>query len=359
MKILFVDINENCIFSFRKELLDQLIKQGQEIYLATKFSSRLETAYKNKVHLINLDTRLNSLAILDNFSLIRKFKKLVKTINPDYILSFGIKPNIYSNLKKHNAISIANITGLGNGFNKNGIVKKAIIYLYKKSFKNVNYVMFQNVHSYEVFKKCHIPVQNYSIIPGSGVNLDKFKIDPIISHDGTRFLFASRFIKQKGIDLLLKAIPTILNENEKDEFIFIGDQKKYKQNLLQLKNQYGDSIKFLDKSDEMNKIYNMCDFLVSPSFYNEGISNVLLESLACGRPIITTNDNPGCMEVIIDGINGFSCKSNDLNSLISTLEKASKCTKEQIAKMGEEGRQFVSKNFNRNTTISIYMDYIK
>ena len=101
------------------------------------------------------------------------------------------------------------------------------------------------------------------------------------------------------------------------------------------------------------------DFLISPSFYNEGISNVLLESLACGRPIITTNDNHGCMEVIRDGINGFGVESNNLESLYKAIEKAILLSKTEIEKMGIKGRQFVVENFDRNIVINTYLDTIE
>ena len=108
----------------------------------------------------------------------------------------------------------------------------------------------------------------------------------------------------------------------------------------------------------MASVYSQNDFIVSPSFYREGISNVLLESLACGRPIITTIDNPGCKEVLQDNLNGFGVLSNDLDSLVSALEKAACTDKNRIEEMGLSGRKFVELNFDRKIVIQTYLETI-
>lgn len=358
MRVLFIENNENSLFSFRKELLDKLIDDGHEIYLATDFGERTINEYKDKIHLIQLKSNLRNINIIKNIFTLNKFKKLIKRINPEVLLTFTIKPNIYSNLKRHNAYSIANITGLGSAFSGNKLITALVVKLYKKSFKNVNHVMFQNKNGLNTFKKYGIPCEHYSIIPGSGVNLNKFKLTELDRHDGCSFLYASRFIKQKGIELLINAIPAVLEKHRDAKFIFAGSFKKYEKPLSLLSQRFPMNIELLERKNNIEDLYKKIDFLVSPSFYNEGISNVLLESLATGRPIITTNDNYGCKELLIEGKTGFGIQSNDLESLITSLNKACELSKDTIFEMGKYGHDFVSKNYSRKITILEYCNKI-
>lgn len=360
MKILFIENNNITFCSFRKELLDELIGEGYEICLVGDLSESTIKAYEKKVSIIKIKTNLKTKNIFSNYGLIRKYKKIIKTFKPDILLSFTIKPNIYANFYKHNYISIANITGLGSGFNKNGLLKKIIVKLYKRSFKNVNHVMFQNHNGLEQFQKLNIAVNNYSIIPGSGINEDRFLLQELDNHQGINFLFPSRPIEKKGFYLLLKAIPEVLKEYPDCRFTFLGKiDNKAEKAIKSAQEKHNLNSEFISFVDNVEYYYKKADFIVSPSFYNEGISNVLLEALACGRPIITTNDNPGCMEVLQEGINGYGVKSNDLDSLIVALLKAANTPKDKIVEMGKSGREFVIKNFNRKETINIYLDIIK
>ena len=107
----------------------------------------------------------------------------------------------------------------------------------------------------------------------------------------------------------------------------------------------------------MLEIYKMISCTVHPTFYPEGMSNVLLESLACGRPIITT-DRPGCKEIVDDQINGFVVKQQDLDSLIEKIEKFISLSYEDRKQMGINGRKKVEELFDRNIVINKYIQEI-
>ena len=360
MKILFVEPNENTLYSFRKELLDRLIEDGHQVYIILAFGNRIEKDYKDKAAgLFNVDANLKSINLFKNVKLKQTYKKIIKTVKPDILMTYTIKPNLYCNLYSKKCFSIANITGLGTAFNKNGILNKLVIMMYRKSFKNVDHIMFQNKFNYETFRNANIPINKYSIIPGSGVNIGKFKYKPLENHDGCNFLFASRFIKEKGIELLIQAIPCILDKNLNAHFTFIGkDENGYGDLIKKLIKKYPNNINWIPRTNDMLSFYENTDFTVSPSYYNEGISNILLESLAVGRPIITTKDNPGCMEILNNEHNGIGVASNDLNSLIAALNKGLATEKEKIDLISKNGSKFVANNYNRNMVISEYIRII-
>lgn len=361
MKILFVENNTITLRSFRKELLDSLIDKNHEILLVGDFSDEIVSEYQNKAKVCVIKTNLKSKSIHKNLLLIRQYKKIIKLFQPDVLLSFTIKPNIFCNLSKKNKnyYSIANITGLGSSFDKNGLLKATVLGLYKKSFKNIDYVMFQNEGGLKHFKEYGIQINNYSIIPGSGVNDKIFELLPLDRHEGTTFLYPSRFIKTKGFNVLIKAIPIILKDYPNCHFVFLGSETKESKKMISKTNLNGmANIEFHRFGKEVIDYYKKCDFVISPSFYNEGISNVLLESLACGRPIITTNDNYGCKELLIEGKTGYGVKSNDVESLVGAIKKAISTDKSQIERMGLFGRDYVINNFNRNQTIQMYLNTI-
>lgn len=96
---------------------------------------------------------------------------------------------------------------------------------------------------------------------------------------------------------------------------------------------------------------------IHPSFYPEGISNVLLESSACCRPVITT-DRSGCKDTVNDGISGYICKQQDTKSLIACVEKFLSLSTEERRQMGLQGREKVRKEFDRQIVINQYMKEI-
>ncbi len=98
--------------------------------------------------------------------------------------------------------------------------------------------------------------------------------------------------------------------------------------------------------------------MIHPSIYGEGMSNVLLENAACGRPIITT-DTPGCRETVVDGVSGFICPKDDLNELINSIEAILKLPNNTRKQMGLEGRLKAVKEYDRKIVIREYLYAIR
>ena len=96
---------------------------------------------------------------------------------------------------------------------------------------------------------------------------------------------------------------------------------------------------------------------IHPTYYPEGLSNVLLESSASGRPIITT-DRSGCREVVDDGVNGYMIKQKDTQSLIDIVEKFISLTNDERKEMGLAGRKKVEKEFDRQIVVDAYLSEV-
>ena len=166
-------------------------------------------------------------------------------------------------------------------------------------------------------------------------------------------MFVARIMKEKGIDQYLDAAETIKRRHPQTKFHICGF----------IEQAYEDKIKeFQDKNiivyhgvvKDMRDIYAHVHCVVHPTFYPEGLSNVLLEAAASARPIITTNRS-GCREVIEDGINGFLVKEQDSGDLIEKIEKFISITNGERKKMGIAGREKVRKEFDRKIVINKYL----
>ena len=165
-------------------------------------------------------------------------------------------------------------------------------------------------------------------LPGSGVNLERFSVKEYPDDKIVRFAFISRIMKEKGIDEYLEAAKVIKERHSNIEFHVCGFcEDEYKGRL--------------DKWDKDKTIIyhgmirDVAEFLkdihcvIHPTYYPEGLSNVLLEACACGRPIITT-DRSGCREVVDDGVNGYMIPQRNSKKLIEVIEKFMKLDRKSV-----------------------------
>lgn len=184
--------------------------------------------------------------------------------------------------------------------------QSVFINLYKYAFKDIYRVYFQNTANREFFLENKIINDNFSLIPGSGVNLVRFAEKDFPHMLPIKFAFVSRVMKEKGIDQFLDTAIYIRKKYPNTEFHIYGFcEQAYEDKLKEL--QEKGIVYFHGMIKDIAEALENTSCLLHPSYYPEGLSNVLLEASAIGRPIITTN-RPGCREVIDDGITGYLVK---------------------------------------------------
>ena len=355
-KILIVSNVTGGLASFRSELIESLTKDYDVIILASDNGRKevLEAACA-KVILMNLDRHGTN--PLKEMKLVSYYKKQMKEIKPKIVLTYTIKPNVYAGIAAASLKIpyIANITGLGPAIENGGLLQKITIPLYKYGLRKAQKVFFQNTSNRDFMVERKM-VKNYDLLPGSGVNLEKFTVQPYPQGDTVDFVFISRVVKEKGIDQYLEAAKEIRARYPETRFHICGAcEDAYESILHELTND--GTIIYHGKIEDVIGMHRQCSCTVHPSFYPEGMSNVLLESCACGRPIITT-DRPGCREIVKDGINGFIVKQRDSQDLIEKIEAFLNLTWEEKRDMGIAGRVKVEREFDRKIVIQKYMDEI-
>lgn len=217
---------------------------------------------------------------------------------------------------------------------------------------------FQNNDNMSLFiNKKMVKRSKSTLIPGSGVNVEKFKPQSKIkSDDVIRFLYISRIMWEKGIDEYLQAAQTIVKQHKNVEFMIL-DPIEDKSNIDKFNNLEYERIKYLGKSDDVRNEIRDADCIVHLTYYHEGMSNVLLEGGAMGKPLIASNI-PGCKEIIENGINGFLFEPRNVGDLIDKINIFLNLSKEEMHIMGNNSRKKIVNTFDRNIIVNYYINII-
>ena len=295
-----------------------------------------------------------SIGFRDNFRTFFKIKRLIKEASP-YMVFFGnIKPNIYGGVAAYKC-GIRNIYGLISGLGyafidepgiKRSLIKRICLFLYKLSFKHFNHVFFQNHDDRDLFFKQHIVKEgNSSIVGGTGVDLQLFKPQPFPKE--FTFFMAARLLKEKGVFHFVEAAKFLKKKYPYVKFVLGGniDTNPSAITEQQLK-ECSHFVDYIGYVSNMPETMPKCSVFVYPSYYREGTPRALLEALACGRPVITT-DNVGCRETVLDGQNGYKIAVKDTDALIHAMESFIKHP-EVISEMGMHSRKLAENKFDIN-----------
>lgn len=295
---------------------------------------------------------------ISDLSAYRQYIKILKSEKPDTVLLlFTTKPNIYCGMacRKLGIPAIMNITGMGSALGKRGLLQKLLVQMYRTACngKNMKQIFFQNDDSMEFFKEHGIGREKtYKRIPGSGVNLEKFTVQPFPTSDTVDFLFVARVMKEKGIEEYLGAARKIREKYKIAVFHILGGCDMAYKNILE--NLGGGGIQYHGRVDNIPDFEKLSQCTIQPSYYPEGMSNVILEAAASGRPVITT-DHPGCREGVDDGVTGYIVPIKDTDALADAIEKLILLSMDQRKEMGLRGRQKMEREFDRRIVTGAYL----
>lgn len=359
MKTIVVLSNHHAwTYNLRAEILEQLIKDGYRVVVVVGYGKRVEDLKRMGCEFIDVPFDKRGKNPFHDLSLFFTYLKLLKKVKPDVVLSYTIKPNLYGSLACRilGIPCIANITGLGTAVEYPGLLQKVLLGLYKLSFKNIYKVFFQNTTNRDFLLKHKIVSNNYDLLPGSGVNIDKFSPIDFPSGETTEFIFISRVMKEKGTEEYLEAANYLKNVYPNTKFHICGICDDMYENRINELHQQG-IISYHGMVDDVRKFISITHCTVLPTYYPEGMSNVLLESSASARPIITTN-RPGCREIVDDGINGYIVKEKDSSDLIQKMIQFIELSYEDKKRMGLAGRTKIERNFDRQIVVDKYISAI-
>lgn len=362
MKILLMANDTTYTYNLRKEILEAFTANRYEVVIVCKELKHADKLRQMGCRIIDIDSGRHGTNPLSDIALLMKYKKILKQEKPDVVLSYNIKPNVYGGIacKQLGIKYIPNITGLGTAVEYPGLMQKLTIRLYKAGVSGADCVMFQNEENKRFFIE-HNMLNKKSrtrLLPGSGVSLDVHKALPYPKEDTVNFLFVARVMTEKGIDLYLAAAKAIKKKYKNTMFHICGycDDDKY---IEILKKAEADGyIKYHGEQKDMIPFFEMASCLVHPSYYPEGMSNVLLEAAAHARPIIAT-DRSGCRETVDDGSSGYLIPIKDEAALITAVDSFMQLREDERRMMGLAGREKVEKEFDRQIVVDAYMNEIE
>ena len=288
-------------------------------------------------------------------TILNEYRRLMKSINPLIVFTYTVKPNIYGGIiaRSLHIPFVANVTGLGTTVNGGGIKEQLVLTLYRFGLRGAQRVFFQNEENRDFMVEHKVISSLCSVLPGSGVNLDRNPLEPYPEEAGGLILTTiGRIMKDKGTDELLEAARIVKSSHPNVTFRLIGFFDDDYEEKIRAAEEEG-TITYIPQQRHIHPWMEESHAIIHPS-YHEGMSNVLLEAASTGRPVLAS-DIPGCKETFIEGVSGLGFEPQNTQSLVKTIEAFIVLTHEKKAEMGKVGRKLMEEKFSRDIVVDYYM----
>ena len=333
MKVLILAGFAESIADFRGALIRDLMAAGCEVHVAAP-ALRREAGLGLVLGLP--DDRFHDIAIkragtnpLADLGAMIAMWHLMRKLRPHVTLPYTIKPVIYGSLAAWLAgvpRRFALVTGLGYAFTggRTGSIRRIVDMLYRLALGRVHKVFFQNPDDERLFRASAIlPAAIPSVVVnGSGVDLDVYAFQDMEAAQHPVYLMIGRLIGDKGVREYANAAHRMKAEFPHARFQLAGwiDENPDAIARSELDAWIADgSVEFLGRLDDVRAAIAAAQVYVLPS-YREGTPRTVLEAMAIGRPIVTT-DAPGCRETVVHGENGFLVPVKSVDALVGALRR--------------------------------------
>ncbi|MGD9153341.1 MAG: glycosyltransferase family 4 protein [Gammaproteobacteria bacterium] len=367
-KKVFIIVNHpKNILVFRSQLILDFKNNGYEVVICSINDSKSVFELKKRnIRFIPIRMQSSGISPIKDIIALVDLYKQIKKESPDIVVNFTIKPNIYGSIAAHFA-GVKNIysfmTGLGYVFTGHGI-KRSIVrfftkFLYKQAFVCNRKVFFENIDDLNIFINNKLIDQHKAILlNGCGVDIDRFRLVDL--PDRFCFLLIARLLKDKGVVEYVQAARIIKKKYPQVSFKLIGgwtgkdNPSAIKEKIVAGWRQEG-VVDFLPVVDDVRPVINSASIYVLPS-YREGTSKAVLEAMAMGRPIITT-DVPGCRQTIQHGKNGYLVPARNVKELALAMEKFI-LQPNLMKKMGAVSRKIVEEKYDVRKVNGVILDVL-
>jgi glycosyltransferase involved in cell wall biosynthesis len=352
------------IWNFRMGLIDYLIAQGHEVLAIAPEDGYSERLNKPGCQYVSCKMDNKGTSVTNDLALFLRLRSIYKAYKPELLLHYTIKPNVYGTLAAATLglPAVSNISGLGTVFLHQRLSSRLAQWLYRFSLRFTKHVFFQNEDDLRLFQSMKlVNPAKCSLLPGSGINLEKLRPLPMPPGPPYRFLMASRILYDKGAHHFAEAAMEMKAKGYSHEFVLQGftDFGSKAGIPLETLKKWGASgaLIWKDPTDRIEESIKEAHIVVLPS-YREGTPRSLLEAAALGRPIITT-DVPGCREVVQKGKNGLLCEPYSTKHLVAAMEEMASKTLDELREMARQSREIAEAKFDEQIVFKAYTKVIK
>lgn len=348
------------LVNFRAGLISALIERGFKVHAIAPGDDEMERRLRALgCEFTPLEIDAAGLSPFRDFRTFLAVARILRRVRPAAWLSWTIKPNVYGSLAAGlmGIPALPNVSGLGTAFIRRNLLTVIAKALYRNGFRKAPTVFFQNNDDKAEFVDGGmVTALQARLLPGSGIDPAVWSPPAGGRPAPRRFLMLSRVVADKGVREFVEAAAQVRASYPDAEFVLMGALDAPNRTAIPIAEVRGWTengiITHLPPSDDVKTQIAAASFVVLPS-YREGLSRVLLEASAMGRPIITT-DVPGCRDIVSEGFNGFLCAAQDAGSLAQALLRAAALDDAAWQTLADNGRARVIESFSQETVNRIY-----
>ena len=352
MKILILANFDVGLYQFRRELIGTLLEKHQ-IVIGLPNGALVKPLVKQGCVFCEIPIDRRGMNPVKDLKLLLNYIRLLRDHKPDLVITYTIKPNVYGGMacRLLGIPYAANITGLGTTFQKPGLLRSLVTWLYKTALKKAYVVCFENRGNLDILRDMGIVSEKQCcLLNGAGVNLEHFYPTPYPTEDTpVRFLFIGRIMAEKGVDELLTAMKRLVGEGYVCTLDVLGyTEEDYTRKIQECVD--AGWLRFHGYQTDVRPYIEQAHCFVLPSWH-EGMANTNLECAAMGRPVITSNIH-GCKEAVVEDVSGLLCEPKNENRLYDSMKRFCEMTNEERRAMGLAGRAHMERVFDKKKVVA-------
>ena len=352
------------IWNFRRPLVEALVGDGHRITVLAPLDDAVPELERLGCSVRPLEMSVKGLNPLADLKLQRRYARIFREEQPDAVLSYTIKNNIFGARAAQSAgvPFLPNVTGLGTAFLSGKFLQMVTEQLYRRSFRLLPTVFFQNEDDRDLFlNRRLVSADQARLLPGSGIDLDRFS--PAVmppAEAPTVFLMIARLLRDKGVVEFVEAARQVKARHPQARFQLLGAAGSENRSAIDAATVQGwvaeGVIDYLGTTNDVRPARADASCVVLPS-YREGAPRTLIEAAAMARPVITT-DVPGCRAVVDRDVSGFLCEVRSAESLATAIERFLALSPDQQQVMGEAGRAKMEREYDQAIVVQAYREAI-
>jgi glycosyltransferase involved in cell wall biosynthesis len=352
------------LVNFRKNIISALQLAGYRVVALAPRDAHSGQLAAMGVTFVAVDFRSAAISPLHDAALCLRYLRLLRRYRPAAFLGFTIKPNVYGSLAARvlGIPVINNVSGLGTAFIKQGLITRVATALYRQAFRRSATVFFQNDEDRQQFVAAGmVDPARTALLPGSGVDLERFAPAPLPTGASFTFLLVARLLWDKGVQEYVDAAAIVRRRFPDTRFQILGaadvdNRTAVPRATLEAWIASG-LVEHLGATDDVRPFVAAADCVVLPS-YREGLPRSLLEASAMGRPIVAT-DVPGVRDAVDHEVTGLLCEVRSSAALAAAMIAMIERPIEKRRAMGLAGRAKVEASFGIERVTRLYLDAVE